>query len=72
MMGLTDVKQPLELCCCVFDKGIKKQPQPKKPIFLHIQGEKGECVARCFAEDKRKMVVGGKNRRDVGNERGCD
>lgn len=45
---------------------------PKKPIFLHIQGEKGECVAMCFAEEKRKMVVGGKKRRSVGNERGCE
>lgn len=71
MMGLTNVKQPLELCCCVFDKGIKKNQQ-KKPVFLHIQGEKGECVAMCFTEDKRKMVVGGKNRRDVRNEKGGD
>lgn len=72
MMGLTNVKQPLELCCCVFDKGIKKKNQQKKPVFRHVQRQKGECVAMCFAEDKRKMVVGGKNRRDVGNERGCD
>lgn len=49
----------------------KKKTTKKKPIFLHIQGEKGELVATCFVEDKRKMVVGGKNRRDVGNERGC-
>lgn len=68
MMGLTNVKQPLELCCSVFDEGIKK----KKPIFLHMQEGKGECVAMCFAEDKRKMVVGEMNRRDVGNERGCE
>lgn len=51
---------------------LRKKPNKKKPVFLHVQGEKGECVAMCFAEDKRKMVVGGKNRRDVGNERGCD
>lgn len=49
MMGLTDVKQPLELCCCVFDKGIKKKKkQPEKANFPSYPGRKGWVCSNVF------------------------
>lgn len=47
MMGLTNVKQPLELCCCVFDKGIKKKNSNKKSQFSFTSMESRENMQQC-------------------------